>query len=190
MSSVTYYDQATGVIRGHITGNQYELDHNVPQGCATIEGIYDAALFVIVDGAAKPAPPPPPAPPPTKDELLTYASEKQNAVLAQVWTFDVGTADTPIKLTTRLDDRGQSSMLQLLVWSSFAGPSDVEPYSNVDSSSTTVTPAEARALALAAGAVKSASYVTYNQVAAAIAATPPTVTTTADVDAAAWPKPS
>ena len=99
MASVTFYDIATGAIRGHITGNQYEVDNNVPKGCGTIEGIFDAALFVIADGSAKPAPPPIVVPP-TVDALATLLSSAAAAACATISAQVISDQCAPATPTT------------------------------------------------------------------------------------------
>ena len=125
---------------------------------------------------------------PTTSDFLAYNSLKQNQVLAQVWTFDVGASSAPLNVTTRLDAAGQAAMLKLGMWAMLNASNDVtEAYSNVDFSSATLSPAQALALATQAGAIVSQSYVALNTVSAAIKATPPTITTKAAIDAYAWP---
>jgi hypothetical protein len=124
--------------------------------------------------------------------LLAYASRKQNKVLAQVWTFNVGTADAPLNVTTLLDPGGQFAMLKVAQWASMnaASSTALMPYSNIDFTSASLTPAQAASLATQAGNIDAASYGTLNSVSAEIKASPPTITTTAQIDSAAWPSPS
>ena len=124
--------------------------------------------------------------------LLDYASGKQDAVLAQVWTFNVGAAAAPLKLTTMLDQAGRASMKEIAVWGlmNAAVVGATEPYSNVDMTPATITPAQASLLGQLSDAVRSQSFAVLNSLQAAITAASPTVTTTAQIDAAAWPTPS
>lgn len=132
---------------------------------------------------------PPAAPPPTVAQLLDAANSQQDTVLAKVWSFNVGTAKAPVTATTRLDAAGQAGMTKLATWCLLnAGNANAsEPYSNVDLSALTLTLAQAQSLVQQAGAIYSASILTLNQVAAAINASPPTITSAAEIAAAAWP---
>lgn len=125
-------------------------------------------------------------------ELLAHAMSKQDSVLAQVWSFNVGTAGASVWLTTKLNDRGQASMTQLLVWSTtLAGPNDTEPYNMADGTpGANLTPAQAKSMATQAAAVRTASYAALNQLVAAIQASPATITTKAQIDGFAWPAPA
>ncbi len=149
----------------------------VASDTAQIGWAYDGKKFVA-----------PPVPALSTDQLIAVASVYQNKLLAGTWSFDVGTTDAPLRLTTKLDDRGQASMTQLLLWSSLADPSDVEPYSNVDSSSAVITTTQARKLGLMAGQAKASTYTAYNDVVSQIMAVPPTITTAGQVQNYAWPK--
>ena len=123
--------------------------------------------------------------------LLAYASQKQNLILSQIWSVDVGAANAPVVLTTRLDTEGQSSMLKMTVWGllNTAIPASRESYSNVDFGTALLTPIQAQSLGAHMGAIVSQSYSVLNTVAAQIQASSPTITTTAQIDAAGWPKP-
>ncbi|MCJ2072409.1 hypothetical protein MKK75_27065 [Methylobacterium sp. J-030] len=123
----------------------------------------------------------------TVAELLRYASNRQNGVLAGVWSFNVAPAGQPAHtVTTKLDDQGQFAMMKVDVWAqtNAASATAALPYSNVDFSATTLNPSEASALAVQAGVVDAQSYTILNQVAAGIQASPPTITATAQIDAA------
>ena len=147
------------------------------------------AGWVKVNGVFA-APPPPPGP--TVAQLLDHANTKQNLVLAQIWSFAVGTSSAPATATTRLDSAGQAAMNKLATWCLLnAGNANAaEPYSNVDYSALTLTLAQATSLVLQAGAIYSQSIAILNQVSAAIQAAAPTITSFAQVDAASWPSPA
>lgn len=124
---------------------------------------------------------------PTVADLLAYASASQNAALAGVWSFNVAASGAPAHtVTTRLDDRGQFAMLKVQGWLTLnAGRADAAmPYSNIDFSATTLTPAEADSLVEQAAAVDERGYAILNVVAAKITAIPPGITTAAEIDAA------
>lgn len=126
----------------------------------------------------------------TPAQLLAYASNAQNAALAQVFSFNVAAAGaTAHWVTTKLDDAGSASVIKIGVWAIMNAGAAPEPmpYSNVDFSSTTLTVAEAGSLAAQAGAVEIASYAVLNGLEAGINATPPPITATAQIDAASWP---
>lgn len=124
--------------------------------------------------------------------LLSAASAQQEKILVQTWSFDVGTPDTPLTVTTKLDPNGQVSMMKLVLWGQLNASNGgaTEPYSNVDYSTATLTPAQAISLGAQAGAVVSATYAVLNQLATGINASPPTITTLAQVTGASWPTPS
>lgn len=126
--------------------------------------------------------------PDTVETLLTYASDRQNAILAGEWTFNVAaTGATAHQVTTRLDDSGQLAMMKLGLWlQRNAASSDrrTMPYSNVDGSTTTLTYAEVATLVEQAGDLDIKSYDIFNPVCDQIRATPPKITTRAQIDAA------
>ena len=129
----------------------------------------------------------PAAPAPTADALKDYAGRVQDTVLAGVFSFNVAASGQPAHIvTTKLDQAGQFAMLKVQGWlqlnASNAGAS--MPYSNVDFTATTLTVAEADSLVEQAAALDTQSYGLLNQVAAGITASPPTITTTAQIDAA------
>lgn len=133
----------------------------------------------------------PPAPAAaTQADLLRYASEKQDSVLSKVWSFSV--EGLSIALTTKLDSRGAASMAKLLLWAmANADASATEAYVNDDLVTTAdLSIAQAKSLALQAGAIESQSYAVLKSLSAAIMATPPTITTLDQINAAAWPTPA
>ncbi len=156
-----------------------------------------APNWTTADGVAfaPPAPGGPPAPvtatPPTVAQLLAYADAKQGRVLAQVWSFNVGTSAAPLPLTTKLDERGQNAMARLAAWGmrNAATVYATNPYSNVDYSPATVSAAQAVLLGNLADAVVAKSRGVLNDLAAGITAAQPTITTFAQIEAAAWPSP-
>lgn len=128
-----------------------------------------------------------PAPATDPASLLAYASGVQDAALAKVWSFDVAaTGATAHTVTTRLDQKGQFAMLKVQGWLTLhAGAAGaLMPYSNVDFTATTLSAAEADSLVEQAAALDTKSYEILNAVSAGITASPPTVTTTAQIDAA------
>lgn len=167
----------TGVI---VIGDEYTAPDGVTavaSDTANIGDTYDGKAF---------SPPTPPAP--TQDQLLAYASRKQNEMLAQVWSFNVAAQGQPAHtVTTKLDSDGQFAMTKVALWAQMnTSTADAAlPYSNVDFTSTTLTPAECLSLAQQTGNVDAESYATLNTVAAAIKGG--TVKTFAAIDAAAWP---
>lgn len=118
--------------------------------------------------------------------LLDYASDKQNVILAQSWTFNVaGSGATAHNVTTKLDAGGQLAMMKLGIWVGMnAGASSPPsmPYNNVDSSTTTLTFAEVQSLVAQTGALNIKSYAVLNPVCDKIRAG--TIQTRTDVDAA------
>ncbi len=129
--------------------------------------------------------------PPTLAQLLAHAEAKQGGVLAQVWSFNVGTAAAPLVLTTKLDERGQNAMARLAGWGmrNAATVYATNPYSNVDYTAATVSAAQAVLLGNLADAVVAKSRTVVNDLATAIMAAKPTITTFAQIEAAAWPSP-
>ncbi|WP_267426363.1 hypothetical protein [Methylobacterium sp. GC_Met_2] len=129
----------------------------------------------------------PAAPAPTAAELLDYASLAQDLALSKVQSFDVAASGQPAHVvTTRLDAKGQFAMLKVQGWLQLNAQNAAAtmPYSNVDYSATSLTVSEADSLVDQAAALDTRSYAILNQVAAGIAASPPTITTTAQIDAA------
>ena len=159
---------------------------------ADVTGIVGVAPgWSTSDGTTFAAPVVPQAAPMTAAQLLAAANTQQDKALAQVWTFNAGTTDAPVELTTMLDATGQSSMNKLASWCLLnAGNSGAtEPYSNVDNSPFTLTLPQALSLVTQAGAVFSASIAVLNALSAGIKAAPPTITTLAQITGAAWPTP-
>lgn len=120
-------------------------------------------------------------------DLREYASQVQNKTMAKVWSFNVAGNDAPAHtVTTNLDAGGQFAMLKVLAWGQMNAsvPDAVLPYSNVDFSETTLTPAEAASLGSQAGVIDAKGYALLNRMVAGIMATPPTITTAAQIDAA------
>lgn len=118
--------------------------------------------------------------------LLDYASEKQNALLGGVWTFNVAASSDPAhNVTTRLDAAGQNAMLKLGLWAMMnanASSPPAMPYSNVDSSTTTLAYSEVVSLVAQTGALNIKSYAVFNPVCDKIRAG--TITSRDDVDTA------
>lgn len=149
-----------------------------------VSGVAGAAIGWIAHPDGTVSAPPVEAPSPR--DLLDYASSRQNALMAGVWSFNVAASGAPAHtVTTRLDDRGQFAMLKVQGWLQLnaANPSASLPYSNVDFSATSLTFAEADSLVEQTAAIDLRGYALLNEVAAAIQATPPLITTPAQVDA-------
>lgn len=124
---------------------------------------------------------------PSVEALLAYLDRAHEAHLAKVWTFNVGTEAEPLNVTTRLDDRGQAAMGQILLWAAMlAKPGETLPYSNTDSTPHPITQDQALSLTAQAGAAKIQSSASYNAATAEILAATPTITTLAQIDAIAW----
>ncbi len=161
----------------------------------TIAGV--APHWTTTDGVAfaPPAPGSAPAPatvtPPTVAQLLARADAKQGGVLAQVWRFNVGTVAAPLVLTSKLDERGQNAMARLAGWGTrnAATVYATNPYSNDDFSPATVSAAQAVLMGNLADAVVAKARTVLNDLAAGITAAAPTITTFAQIEAAAWPSP-
>lgn len=124
--------------------------------------------------------------------LKAYASDKQNKLLDQVWSFNVGTPQAPVMVTTKLNAVGQAAMVKIGRWAernaSVAGA--LLAYTNVDLTAASLTAAQAESLESQAAAIDAASYAALNAIVAAIEAETPTITTTAQIDAATWPSAS
>ena len=118
--------------------------------------------------------------------LLDYASEKQNALLGGVWTFNVAASSDPAhNVTTRLDAGGQLAMMKLGIWvqmNATASSPPSMPYNNVDSSSTTLAYSEVVSLVAQTGALDIKSYAVFNPVCDKIRAG--TISTPDDIDTA------
>lgn len=171
---------SSGVVQNIIiVGDGYSPPNDlalVESETAQIGDVYEGFEFVR-----------PPAPAASADALLAHLNRAHDAHLAKVWTFNVGTVESPINLTTRLDDRGQAAMLQLQAWAMFmAQPGDTMPYSNIDNSSAAITKEQALSLASQAGAAKIASFAMLNAKSADIRSEPPTITTFDQIDTIAW----
>ncbi len=136
-------------------------------------------------------PPAAPATPPTVAQLLAHVDAKQGGALAQVWTFNVGTQAAPLLLTTKLDERGQNAMARLAAWGmrNAATVYATTPYSNVDYTAATVSAAQAVLMGNLADAAVAKSRTVLNDLAAGIMTAKPTITTFAQIEAAAWPTP-
>jgi len=131
--------------------------------------------------------PAPVAPAPTPAELLDYASIAQDLTLAKVQSFNVAASGQVAHIvTTRLDAKGQFAMLKVQGWLQLnaQNASATMPYSNVDFSAATLTIAEADSLVEQAAVLDTQSYTILNAVVAGVTANPPTITTTAQIDAA------
>jgi hypothetical protein len=170
----------------------YLYDGDAPVLHPSVELVDDSSVAGIAvgwfyDGTS--FSPPPPPPPPGVADLLAYASAKQNLILSQVWTFNVGTPQSPVNITTKLDASGALAMLKVFGWVQLNSSNSAATlsYSNVDLSGVTLSLAQASSLASQAAAIDMASYAALNAVAAATSANPPTITTFAQIDAAAWP---
>jgi hypothetical protein len=120
-------------------------------------------------------------------DLLKHASDRQNRVLAGVWSFNVAADGAePHVVTTTLDTGGQFAMLKIKIW---AGDNvGVEgaalPYSNVDFTATSLSVAEAQSLVAQTTTLDLKSYAILNDIAAGVKAVPATITTTDAIDAA------
>lgn len=124
---------------------------------------------------------------PTVDALLVHLNRAHEAHLGKVWTFNVGTEGKPLEVTTRLDAAGQAAMLQIQAWAVMIAQSgDVLPYSNVDFSDAVLTKEQAILLAMLAAEAKVTSYAKLNVAAKEILATPPTITSFAQIDETEW----
>ena len=131
------------------------------------------------------------ATPPTVAQLLTRVDAKQAGVLAQVWSFNVGTTAAPLMLTTKLDERGQNAMTRLAAWGmrNAATVYATTPYSNVDYAPATLSAAQAVLMGNLADAVVAKSRGILNDLAVGIMAAKPTIMTFAQIEAAGWPSP-
>ncbi len=140
-------------------------------------------------GAVPPAAPA--TPPHASAQLLAHVDAKQGGALAQVWTFNVGTQAAPLLLTTKLDERGQNAMARLAAWGmrNAATVYATTPYSNVDYTAATVSAAQAVLMGNLADAAVAKSRTVLNDLAAGIMTAKPTITTFAQIEAAAWPTP-
>lgn len=52
MREVSYFNPSTGEIVGCVTGQDYEVEANLPDGCDYIEGIFPPTKYYVKDGAA------------------------------------------------------------------------------------------------------------------------------------------
>jgi hypothetical protein len=123
----------------------------------------------------------------TVGTLLGYASSRQNRVLAGTWSFNVAAeGEAPHVVTTTLGADGQFSMLKIKVWAqdNLSANGATLSYSNVDFTSTLLTPQEALSLVDQTSAVDLKSYQILNEVAAGIKAMPPTILMPSQIDTA------
>ena len=194
MQISTYLTQLTGLTAAQLFGStgapslvrvRQDAAGNVTLAGWAVPGVAEPTEAQIVAALAAPEPSPSPA------TLLAYASAAQNIALAQVFTFNVAAAGSPAhNVTTRLDAAGSGAVNKIATWAilnASTSPAPTMPYSDVDFTPTTLAVAEAASLAAQAGAIELDTFALLNQLQAGITATPPTVTTTAQIDAAGWP---
>ena len=126
---------------------------------------------------------------PTQAQLVAYANAKQAALCDGGITVNVGTASTPDEVDVASDVNGRSLVsgcVQLIGLASSTGqPAPTFPWINDGGAQLTLTGAQMMTMAVTLGNFVQATYASLGTVLAAIANG--TVTTKAQVDAAAWP---
>ena len=129
---------------------------------------------------------------PSKAQLTTYANAKQAALRDGGITVNVGTASTPDEVDVASDVSGRSLVsgcVQLIGLASSNGqPAPTFPWINDGGAQLTLTGAQMMTIGLALGNFVQATYAALGTVLAAIANG--SITTTAGIDAAAWPSTS
>lgn len=126
----------------------------------------------------------PVAPAPTGDMLRSYAATRLATTFAAGRTFNVAASDKPAKPVLCDGTNDTRADLAILALFGQGAPAGTKVWVDNDGVSTTLTGAELVALVTAAGTWIADGYATFGQVLAGIAASPPTVATLADVDAA------
>ncbi len=133
-----------------------------------------------------------PEPNPTQAQLAAYASSKQAALRDGGITVNVGTASTSDEVNVASDVNGRSLVsgsVQLIGLASSSGqPAPTFNWINDGGTQLTLTSAQMMTIGLTLGNFVQATYTALGTVLAAIANG--TLTSTAAIDAAAWPKTS
>jgi hypothetical protein len=130
---------------------------------------------------------PAPAPGPTVEALTAYAEQAWAALLAKGQTFDVASATaTPIKIHCD-GTRATRADLALLALFGQASPTGQKTWIDNNGVATALTGAELVLLATLAGEWIADTYPALAALIADITATPPRITTVAEIDAYVWP---
>ncbi len=146
----------------------------VPSGVDPVQG------WSYVDGTF--SPPPPVAL--SKAQLLQYAFVRQNMIAHGGASVNVGTSSAPLMIACATDVVSLS-LLATAVSVAAANPSGITAWVPTSGSPVTLSAAQVEALNTAVAAFIQSTFATLAAVAAAINAG--TITTEAQIDAAAWP---
>jgi len=131
---------------------------------------------------------------PTVAELLAYAAGKrafiEGGAGAASATLNIASAGSaPINIDVDLSPAGQTRLAGAVMLS-WLNPSQVFQWVNNDGALVSLAAAQVQTLGQSVGAFVQATFVTLAAINAAIGATPPTVTTFAQIDAPAAPLPA
>jgi hypothetical protein len=124
------------------------------------------------------------APIATPAQLVAYAQAKQAKIAAAGVTINLGTAAAPLNVSVDTSAAGRVDLTGLAQMAAI-NPSFSTTWYQA-SGAITLTAAQLVALGEAVLAWIASTYAALAAVEAAIAASPPTITTTAEIDAAAW----
>ena len=119
--------------------------------------------------------------------LVAYAQAAQRAVLTKGQTFDVATSGQPAVSILCDGTNDTRADLALLALFGQINPTGMKDWLDNNGKTTSLTGSQFVALATLAGDWVSDTYQTIGGIITGILASPPTVTTTAEIDATAWP---
>ena len=123
---------------------------------------------------------------PTVAQLTARANAKQLVILSDL-VVSHALKDEAATLTTKCDPSSMTFLNSLAAWSIMSASSATRAYYNLDGSSHQITPVEMNEFLTTVGAAVQSTFDALAAVISGIAASPPTIKTYADVDAASWP---
>lgn len=126
---------------------------------------------------------------PTVTQLIAYAEAKQGTVLSALQVTHA-LKDGSATLTTLCDPGSINFLNSLAAWVSLnamATPAPTRTFYNLDGSAAQVSPADMAEFLSAVGAAVQSTFDAVAKVRSAITSAPPTITTFAQIDTAAWP---
>ncbi len=186
MPAYTIYDNASGVIQGRVVAaTDAEAEANLKANQSLIAGTFASSGFTVVNGAAVAGAPP--AKPVTVAQLLARAQRAFKAALAKAQTFNVAATGQPA--VPVLCDGARATRDDLAELAAFGKDDAAGTRTWLDNAgaATTLTGAQLVTLDALVRAWVSSTYTAHGALLAAITAAPPSVTTSAQVDAFAWP---